>query len=149
MAIARPRRAPLARHRAVGVLDGVQRLLNPGLQLVHRHKLVVRHAAVDDKERLRAHILAPLQILVVAEAVGRAVTPVVVQMAGAHGDVAEGVRPAEGVRQMVAAFDIAAARKPHKGRMQVVYVLRQIEPQTVGPLLEGLRGKQRDHIQPD
>ena len=42
-----------------------------GTQLVVGHAVLVGHAAVDHEQRLRADVFAKLQILVIAQAVGR------------------------------------------------------------------------------
>ena len=64
--------APRARHRTVGELDQVERVLDVGIELVERHQLVrvelAGHAAVQDRQRLGADVLGQLEVLEEAEA---------------------------------------------------------------------------------
>ena len=67
------RRLPhTARHRTVGELDQVERVLHVGIELIDRHQLVgvelAGHAAVQDRQRLGADVLGQLEVLVEAEA---------------------------------------------------------------------------------
>ena len=73
-----PQRAPFALRRAVGVLDGIQGVLHVLVHLVHRHVVVVGHAAVDDEQRLGPDVLAELEIFVVAQAVVGMIAPEII-----------------------------------------------------------------------
>ena len=98
-----------------------------------RHVVLVRHAAVDHEQRFGPEVFAHLQVFVVAQAVGRAVAPQV-PMPRPLGDVADGLLPAESVRQLVT-LHVAAAGKPHERRLRSGQHLRQVGPQAVGPAL--------------
>ena len=147
MAVLGPERAPRAGGRAVGVLDGIQRVLHQLPHLVQRHDLLVRHAAIDDEERLRAEVLAHLEILVKAEAVRRVILPDVV-LGAALGRVADGLLPAVGQAHHVA-FDPAAAGEADEARLQPGQHLGQVGPQAVRAALPGPLRKERHHVQPE
>lgn len=85
---------------------------------------------------------APLEVLVIAEAVGGPVIPHGVVVAGTVGDVTEGVRPAEGVLEEVAAFDKAAAGKADEVGRELCDHRTQVGTQAVTQVFPGVFGEQ-------
>ena len=69
-------RSPLGRFRVtIGVLQRIEGILHHLIHLCKGSDILVAHAAVDHEERLCLHVLAPLEVLVEAKAVGGRVAP--------------------------------------------------------------------------
>ena len=151
----------LCGHVAVGILKGGQRLVNPWLQRVdgrlpavpdaHVHHVerlgtevlghlqilmeaclsAVPDAHVHHVERLGTEVLSHLQVLMEANAVGGAVAPVHVPVAGTFLDGADGAFPAEGVLRRDLSLDETAAGEAHELRAHLVEHLCQVGAQAV------------------
>ncbi len=113
------------------------------------------HAAVEDRQRLRADVFGQLEVFIKAEAeglevVGRRpgiefVVPAI-DDGLAFGNVADRGLPAI-ARGQQAALDDAAAGKAQKAGMHVVEQLDQVLAQPVGTVLPGIDGEEGDHVQ--
>ena len=133
---------------AVGVLDGVECLLDVLLNLVVGLQPSVAYTYVDDEEGLGAQVLGELQHLVVAEAVGDIVTPVDAEVAGPLLDGANGVLPLEAVVEAIALsglpLDVASARETHELGVQGLEHLGEVDAAAVGTTLVGGREEADD-----
>ena len=113
-------------HIAVGILQGGQRLVNPRLQRVDGRLSTVPDAHVHHVERLGTEVLGHLQVLMEANAVGGAVAPVHVPVAGTFLDGADGAFPAEGILRRDLSLDEAAAGEAHELGMHLIEHLCQV-----------------------
>ena len=129
---------------AVGILQGGQTLVNPRLDVGIRRHTTVPQTDVDHIERLGSEVFGHLQILVETDAVGGAVAPVDVPVAGTLLDGADGTFPAEGIVGRYLSLDEAAAGEAHELRMHLVEHLCQVGAQTVLAILEGRREERHD-----
>src|SRR6185369_12116661 len=92
-----------------------------------------------------AQVLAHLQILVVAEAMGGMILPDIV-LGPAFRGLGYGLLPPISQAHCVS-FHPAAARKTNKGRLQTSQHFRQILPQSVRTILPRFLRKQRYHVE--
>src|SRR6185369_12673862 len=129
MAHRRALRAPRRRHLAIRELDQVQRVLHKRIELVERDELfalkLTRHAAVQDRHRFAAEVLAKLEIFEEAEAVALVilrcglptdrVLPAILILRALR-DVADRILPLVAVRE-VHALDDAAAGETQERRL--------------------------------
>ena len=133
---------------AVGIFDGIERLLDIFLDLVVGLQPSVADTHVDDEQGFSTEILGELQHLVVAEAVGDVITPVDAEVSGALFDGSHGVLPLEAVVEVVArrglAFDIAAAGEAHELGVQRLEQFRQVDAAAVGAPFVGRREEAYD-----
>ena len=132
-------------HVAVGILQGGKRLVNPRLQRVDGRQTTVPQAHVHHIERLGTEILGHLQVLMETNAVGSAVTPVHVPVAGALLDGTDGAFPAEGVLRRDLSLDETAAGEAHELRAHLVQHLCQVGAQAVLTVLPRRR-EQAHHV---
>ncbi len=136
--------------RAAGhVLDLIERVLDVGLEVGSGLDALLVHgiSGVDGEDGLHMQILAPLEELEQAHAVGRPVSPAVVHVAGPLGDVADGLLPIEAGLDGVA-LEVVAAGKAQEGGLEVRQKLHDVFAIAVRPVVEGGR-KERDHAEPD
>ena len=142
-------RAPLGVRAAGHVLDLVERVLDEGLEVGAGLDALLAQgvAGVDGQHGLHVQVLAPLQEFQQAHAVGRPVAPGVVHVAGALGDIADGLLPVE-ARFDGVAFQVIAAGKAQEGRLHVGQQLHDVVAIAVRPVVVGGR-KERDHAEPD
>ena len=97
------------------------------------------------KQRLRTQIFRKLQEFMEAHAVGAGVSPVVVVVAGALLNRADGLLPFEAVVVLgrTVALDVASARKADKRRLHRLKHFGQVAPASVGTATE--RGREKTH----
>ncbi len=133
---------------AVGIFDGVERLLDIFLDLVVGLQPSVADTHVDDEQGFSAEILGELQHLVVAEAVGDVVAPVDAEVSGPLFDGSHCVLPFEAVVEVVArrglAFDIAAAGEAHELGVQRLEQFGEVDAAAVGAPFVGGREEAYD-----
>lgn len=135
--------APLGGDVAVAVLDGIESLLNVGVDVGIVHRIEMAETDIYHKQRLRTQIFRKLQEFMEAHAVGAGVSPVVVVVAGALLNRADGLLPFEAVVVLgrTVALDVASARKADKRRLHRLKHFGQVAPASVGTATE--RGRER------
>ncbi len=137
-------------HRGVRVGDSVQGISR---ELIHRRDILVagpaalaRDPAINNVDRLRPHILAHLQVLVVAHAVRRTIGPYVPEMLTLR-DIAQRLPP-DRVRTRRIPLHETASGETDKTRGQGIDQRRQVRSQPVLPSLPRILREERYHIQP-
>ncbi len=120
VAVLGAQRTILSGHRSVGILQGVERLVNPRLYRVDGREAAMPDAHVDHIERFGPQVLCQLQVLMEADAIGRAVAPVDIPVARTLFHWTDGALPAERVVGALLTFDKATAREAEKLRVEVI-----------------------------
>ena len=152
-----PPGAPGAGSRAVGKLDQVQRVLDIRLKLVQRRQFagveLAGHAAIQNRQRLRADVLAQLEELEKAQAkrleiirrrpVQKFIVPAVDEQLAIF-DRTDGILPLVTPVQH-AAFDDAAAGEPQEAGLQVREHLHHVRAQAAGAVLPRFFGEEGHH----
>ena len=136
----------LCRHVAIGILQGCQRLVDPGLDAVEGCQSTVPQSHVHHIERLGTQILGHLQILVESQSVGGAIAPVHVPVSRPFLYRSDGALPAEGILWRDLSLYETAAREAHKPWVHLVEHLHEVRAQTVLAILKGRR-KERHHVE--
>ena len=140
---------PAGIRRGVRVGDSVQGISR---ELIHRRDILVagpaalaRDPAINNVDRLRPHILAHLQVLVVAHAVRRTIGPYVPEMLTLR-DIAQRLPPDSTYRRIP--LHETASGETDKTRGQGIDQRRQVRSQPVLPSLPRILREERYHIQP-
>ncbi len=153
--------APGARHRAVGELDQVERVLDVGRELVERHELaaveLAGHAAVEDRQRLGADVLGELEVLEEAQAERLVVVrrrPMLELVVPAVDQELPLRDRADRLLPLVAdgepgPLDDAAAGEAQEARVEVGERLHHVRPQSAAAILPGLAREERNHVEVD
>ena len=128
---------------AVGIFNGIHALINPRLDAVVGRHPAVPKANVYHIERFGSQVLSQLQVLVIAQSIGGAVTPVHVPMAFTLLYRSDGALPAEGVIRALLALHEAASWETHELWMHLPQHVGQVRPHAVLAVLEG--GREEAH----
>ena len=144
MPICRTLCAPKCVGGTVGVLDGVEGILNEFIHPVHGDDFSVRHSAIHDEEGGCAEVLAHLEVFVVAKAVGADVSPNI-GLSFSEVQVADGGFPALGECHGVA-FYPASAWESHEGRLDAFEHAHEVWTEPVCAVVEGFLWKEADEV---
>ena len=130
---------------AIGILDGVQALVNPRLNAVVGRHTTVPQAHVHHIERLSTQVLGQLQIFVIAQSVGGAIAPVHVPVPLALLYRTDGALPAESVVGTLLAFHEAATGEAHELRVHLPQHIGEVGTHTVRTVLK-CRWEEAHHV---
>ena len=131
---------------AVGILYGVETLVNPGLDAVVRRHAAVPQSDVHHEQRFGTQVLCQLQVLMVTQSVRGAVTPVHVPVALTLLDWSDGSFPTEGVVGTLLSLHEATSRETHELRVHLPKHVGEIGTHAVLSVLEGGR-EEADHVE--
>ena len=137
--------------RCIGISDRCQRLI---YQLVHRRDIFITgatalagHTTVNHIDGLRMQIFAQLQILMIAHAVGRAISPYIPE-ALSMSHITHRLSPGREGSCRITLYETAAGETDKTGR-QRVNQRHQIGAQPILAPLPALLREERDHINPE
>ena len=101
---------------AVGVFNGIKRLLNKRINVVFIHPPIVSDAHVHHKHGIGSEVFGQFEVFVVALSVGDLIIPVAVYVARTFFYWSYGLLPLEAVGLSVAprTFNVATSRKTHE-----------------------------------
>ena len=107
--------SPLGGLVSIGILDGIQGILNQGIHLFIRNGKTMSQTDIDHKHWGCAQVLAELEILIISQAIRRTILPVIVPVSWALLDRTDGFLPLEGIVVIILTFHIASTREAKEG----------------------------------
>ena len=107
--------SPLGGLVSIGILDGIQGILNQGIHLFIRNGKTMSQTYIDHKHWGCAQVLAELEILIISQAIRRTILPVIVPVSWALLDRTDGFLPLEGIVVIILTFHIASTREAKEG----------------------------------
>ena len=128
---------------AIGILDGVERALDEGIDILHWDVIAMTETDVDNKQRSGTEILTQLQILIEAQAIGGPIAPVLVKMTGTLLYRTDGLLPLKGIVVGCLSLDIAATGETEECRLGIVKKLGKVRTETVSTTFPRVR-EERD-----
>ncbi len=154
MAKLRPLFSPRSLFGTVGKFDQIQRIVNPRLQLLHRHgPMIMRVVARREyRKRLGSDILAKLKIFKISKTERLVISPVAPSRRSVlkRADrVLPSIQRISGIRIKGTIVDETASRKPHKFRMQFFQRPGNVLSHSVSSALIRIRRKQGHKVQID